>query len=205
MLVNDVPGRTPKGHPLQMSETLRVYLEPLFATPEALRNIERWFSTYQDCGPTVELEPVLLRLQAPTLVVWGTDDVYFPVKWAYWLRDTIPGCRKVIEVEDARLFFPEERPEELAKALLEQAELPRLDDPLLARGQTGQPQAHEGPLNRLYRVALLVNTLQPHSGASRAVLEIAPSVCDQLDHLSRQARAAPVRVDGDQPLDHLAR
>lgn len=107
-------------HPERLSmETLRVYLEPLFATPEALRNIERWFSTYQDCSPTVEVEPFLRRLQAPTLVVWGTDDVYFPVKWAYWLRDAIPGCRKVIEIEDARLFFPEERPEDLAPALRE--------------------------------------------------------------------------------------
>ncbi len=42
-----------------------------------------------------------------------------PVKWAYWLRDTIPGCRKVIELEGTRLFFPEGRPEELAQALRE--------------------------------------------------------------------------------------
>jgi hypothetical protein len=54
----------------------------------------------------VEVEPLLRRLQVPTLVVWGTGDVYFSVKWAYWLRDTIPGCRKVIELEGARLFFP---------------------------------------------------------------------------------------------------
>jgi pimeloyl-ACP methyl ester carboxylesterase len=57
------------------------------------------------------------QLQAPTLVVWGTDDVYFSLKWAYWLRAAIPGCRKVIELAGARLFFPEERPGELAQAL----------------------------------------------------------------------------------------
>ena len=107
-------------HPERLSmETLRVYLEPLVATPEALRNLERWFSAYQDCSPLVEVEPLLRRLQAPTLVVWGTGDVYFPVKWAYWLRDTIPGCREVIEFEGARLFFPEERPDELAQVLRE--------------------------------------------------------------------------------------
>jgi pimeloyl-ACP methyl ester carboxylesterase len=59
----------------------------------------------------------LKRLAAPTLVVWGTDDIFFPLQWAYWLRDTIPGCRKVIELEGARLFFPEERPQVLAAAL----------------------------------------------------------------------------------------
>lgn len=100
-------------------ETVRTYIEPLFATPEGIRNLERWFGTSHDNTQTVEVEPLLRRLEAPTLVVWGTDDVFFPVKWAHWLRDTIPGCRKVIELEGARLFFPEERPDELAEALRE--------------------------------------------------------------------------------------
>ena len=53
----------------------------------------------------------------PTLIVWGTADGFFPVKWAYWLRDTIPGTRKVIEIDGAKLFFPEERPEQFAAAV----------------------------------------------------------------------------------------
>lgn len=107
-------------HPERLSaDTLRTYLEPLFATPAAIRNLERWFSTSHDNRQTVEIEPQLRTLQAPTLVVWGTDDAFFPVKWAYWLRDTIPGCRKVIELDGARLFFPEERPDVLADALRE--------------------------------------------------------------------------------------
>jgi pimeloyl-ACP methyl ester carboxylesterase len=93
-------------------DTLRNYLAPLYATPESTRNLER-FVAAQDCRHTVAIEPLLRRLEAPTVVVWGTDDIFFPVKWAYWLRDTIPGCRKVIEVDGARLFFPEERPEAL--------------------------------------------------------------------------------------------
>jgi pimeloyl-ACP methyl ester carboxylesterase len=107
-------------HPERLSpETLRTYLEPLFSTPEAIENLERWFGTAHDNRQTVEIEPQLRTLTAPTLVVWGTDDVFFPVKWAHWLRDTIPGCRKVIELEGARLFFPEERPDALAGALRE--------------------------------------------------------------------------------------
>jgi pimeloyl-ACP methyl ester carboxylesterase len=51
------------------------------------------------------------------LIVWACADVLFEIKWAYWLRDTIPGCRQVVELKDARLFFPEERPDELADAL----------------------------------------------------------------------------------------
>ena len=38
---------------------------------------------------------------------------------AYWLKDTIPGARRVVEVKDARLFFPENRPDSLATPVLE--------------------------------------------------------------------------------------
>lgn len=106
-------------HPERVSaDTFRIYLEPVFGTSAAIRNIER-FITSLDARHLVAVEPLLLRLQTPTLVVWGTDDVYFQLKWAYWLRDTIPGCRNVVELAGARLFFPEERPEELAQLLRE--------------------------------------------------------------------------------------
>ncbi len=51
----------------------------------------------------------LLALQAPTLVAWGTDDIYFDVKGSHWLGGTIPGTRRRVDCEGARLFFPEER------------------------------------------------------------------------------------------------
>jgi pimeloyl-ACP methyl ester carboxylesterase len=103
-------------HPERISpETFHTYLAPLFATPEATGNLERFFAAV-DCLQTVVVEPLLKRLTAPTLVVWGTDDIFFPLPWA---RETIPGCGKVIELEGARLFFPEERPEVLAAALRE--------------------------------------------------------------------------------------
>jgi pimeloyl-ACP methyl ester carboxylesterase len=63
------------------------------------------------------IEPALARLQVPTLIVWGTGDIFFKRKWAYWLRDTIPGATEVIEVTGARLFFPDERAAEFTAAL----------------------------------------------------------------------------------------
>jgi pimeloyl-ACP methyl ester carboxylesterase len=63
------------------------------------------------------IEPALARLQVPTLIVWGTSDVFFRRKWAYWLRDTIPGATDVVEIDGARLFFPDERATELTAAL----------------------------------------------------------------------------------------
>ena len=97
-------------------ETALAYLRPVFSTPQAIRHLER-FLTGLDHQVTVDAEPKLRRLEAPTLVVWATADIFFPVRWAYWLRDTIPGCREVVEVPGARLFFPDERPQELVAAL----------------------------------------------------------------------------------------
>jgi pimeloyl-ACP methyl ester carboxylesterase len=62
-------------------------------------------------------EPALRQLQVPILVVWGTDDVFFPRHWAHWLRETIPGVTEVMELEGARLFFPDERADEFVSHL----------------------------------------------------------------------------------------
>jgi pimeloyl-ACP methyl ester carboxylesterase len=99
------------------NETLRVYLGPLFATSEATRALERWLIGFEDASQTHEIEPLLRQLTAPTLIVWGTGDHFFPVKWAYWLKGAIPGARQVVELEGAKLFFPEERPDGFADAV----------------------------------------------------------------------------------------
>ena len=62
----------------------------------------------------------LRALNVPTLLVWGTGDQAFGVKWAYYLRDMIPGAREVIEVDGAKVFFPEERPDDLVPHLRRQ-------------------------------------------------------------------------------------
>jgi pimeloyl-ACP methyl ester carboxylesterase len=98
-------------------ETFRTYLGPVFATPEATRALERWLVSFENTSQTREIEPLLRKLTAPTLIVWGTGDQFFPLKWAYWLKGVIPGAREVVELEGAKLFFPEERPDELANAI----------------------------------------------------------------------------------------
>lgn len=98
-------------------DTLRTYVGPLFATPEATKALERWLVSFDDVSQTREIEPLLRKLTAPTLIVWGTGDNFFPLKWAYWLKGLIPGAREVVELEGAKLFFPEERPDELARAI----------------------------------------------------------------------------------------
>jgi pimeloyl-ACP methyl ester carboxylesterase len=104
-------------HPESVPEDVwRDYLEGTGATVERAREFERLIAALDPA----DIEAVggeLRALQAPTLLVWGTADANFAVKWAYHLRDLIPGARDVIEVDGAKLFFPEERPADLVPHL----------------------------------------------------------------------------------------
>jgi len=92
-------------------DTIETYLRPLVRSEQHTRNMERFVNAF-DCRHTVQIEEQLKRVQAPTLIAWGTDDVYFDLKWSCWLADAIPGTRKRVEFPSARIFFPEERPQE---------------------------------------------------------------------------------------------
>ena len=97
-------------------DVIRSYLEPCFGTMERARQFERLLVSL-DVGDLQAVMPQLRELTVPTLVVWGTGDEFFDVSWAYWLRDTIPGTTRVITVDGARMFFPEERPTDLVPHL----------------------------------------------------------------------------------------
>jgi len=89
-------------------DTIETYLRPFVATEQRTRDLQRFLAAF-DNKHTLAVEPQLKTLKAPTLIVWGTDDVYFDVKWSHWLSDLIPGTVRRIEFEGARIFFPEER------------------------------------------------------------------------------------------------
>ena len=91
-------------------QDIEIYLRPHVRTEQRTRDLQRFVAAF-DHKHTVVIEPRLRQLRAPTLIVWGTDDVYFPVKWAYWLAETIPGAKPPVELAGARIFFPEERAE----------------------------------------------------------------------------------------------
>jgi pimeloyl-ACP methyl ester carboxylesterase len=97
-------------------EISRGWLAALAGTREAARQNQRILPSLR-ARDLRAIEPALRRLQVPTLIVWGTGDRFFDRKWAYWLRDAIPGATEVIELTGARLFFPDERAGELAAAL----------------------------------------------------------------------------------------
>jgi pimeloyl-ACP methyl ester carboxylesterase len=104
-------------HPEQVpAEVWDAYLTGVGGTPERARDFQRLLAALDPADLDAVSEP-LRALEAPTLLVWGTGDAAFGVKWAYYLRDLIPGAREVIEVDGARVFFPEERPGDLAPHL----------------------------------------------------------------------------------------
>ena len=94
----------------------RAWLEPLAGTGASARQFQRLMTSLH-ARDLLAVEPALARLQVPTLIVWGTGDRTFRLKWAYWLRDTIPGATEVVEIDGGRLFFPDERADELTAAL----------------------------------------------------------------------------------------
>jgi pimeloyl-ACP methyl ester carboxylesterase len=89
-------------------EDIETYLRPLVRTDQRTRDLQRFVEAF-DNKYTRAIEPQLRTLQAPTLIAWATDEIYFPVKWAHWLAKAIPGARPPVELAGARLFFPEER------------------------------------------------------------------------------------------------
>jgi pimeloyl-ACP methyl ester carboxylesterase len=104
-------------HPERLDdETIEAYLRPLVCTEQRTRDFQRFLAAF-DNKHTVAIEEHLRQLTAPTLIAWGTDDVYFDVRWARWLAETIPGTRRRIELHGARIFFPEERAAEFNQDL----------------------------------------------------------------------------------------
>jgi pimeloyl-ACP methyl ester carboxylesterase len=97
-------------------DTIETYLRPFLRSSQRTRDIERFVNAF-DCRHTVDVEEKLKRLQAPTLIAWATDDIYFDLKWSHWLEKTIPGTRKRVELQSARIFFPEERSAEFNQEL----------------------------------------------------------------------------------------
>jgi pimeloyl-ACP methyl ester carboxylesterase len=96
-------------HPEKVSdESIEQYLSPFVRSEQRTRDLQRFLAAF-DNKHTLAIEGQLKKLKSPTLIVWGTDDVYFDVKWSHWLAETIPGTRRRVEFKGARIFFPEER------------------------------------------------------------------------------------------------
>jgi len=105
-------------HPEAVTDdTIETYLRAHVRSPRRTHDLERFINAF-DCRHTVRIEEALRRVRAPTLIAWGTDDIFFEVKWSHWLEKAIPGTKRRVDFEGARIFFPEERTSEFNKEVI---------------------------------------------------------------------------------------
>ena len=92
------------------------FLAPLHDLPERRDAAVRLLRNF-DVQLVHDLAAVHRRITVPVQLVWGEEDPFFPVAWARQMVGTFPGARLEV-VPGAGLFAHEERPAEVARALL---------------------------------------------------------------------------------------
>jgi len=96
-------------------ELLRAYLEPVVGTEERGRLFDQRMAAV-DPDTLVRIEPELRRLDVPTLLAWGTADDFFTMDDAQTLLGILPRA-ELVAFEGAKLFFADERADELVRHL----------------------------------------------------------------------------------------
>lgn len=102
---------TDPAHPTD--EALRVYFGPLLESAERVRGLHGYAVTLAR-NALAGIRPALLASRVPTRVVWGVDDTIFSAKSARYLAESFGNSRGLRLLENAKLFWPEERPEMIA-------------------------------------------------------------------------------------------
>jgi haloalkane dehalogenase len=92
------------------------FLQPLHTSPVHRNAAARLLRNF-DTSYVRELAQVHRRIDVPVQLVWGEQDAFFPVSWAREMVNTFPNARLTV-VPGAGLFSHEERPAEVAAALL---------------------------------------------------------------------------------------
>jgi 2-methylisocitrate lyase-like PEP mutase family enzyme/pimeloyl-ACP methyl ester carboxylesterase len=204
-------------HPELVSDaSIETYLRPLVRTEQRTRDFQRFLGAF-DNAHTRAVEARLGQLKAPTLIVWGTDDIYFDVMWSRRLAETIPGTRRRVELTGARIFFPEERWAEFnaeLRAHWRAADQGRRADRFRALHVRGEPLV-------LFNVWDVGSTKAVAAGGAEAIATSSWAVADAngyvdgerlplvaaIDNLRRIVAATdlPVTVDLESGYDDVAR
>ena len=92
------------------------FLHPLTNDPALLAASMRTLESF-DVADVLALGEIHSRIGVPVRLVWGEHDKFFPVQQAREMVSTFPNA-ELVTIADAGLLAHEERPEEVAKALL---------------------------------------------------------------------------------------
>lgn len=92
------------------------FLQPLHQSPEVRDAAGRLFKSF-DLADVRALGEIHRRIDVPVQLVWGTEDKFLPVAGARKMVDDFADAR-LTEIDGAGLFSHEEKPAEVAAALL---------------------------------------------------------------------------------------
>jgi len=92
------------------------FLQPLHRNPARLDAAMKLLLSFEE-RYVLDLVNIHPKIRVPVQLVWGDQDPFFPLEWAREMVGTFPDARLHV-VEGAGLFAHEERPQEVAEALL---------------------------------------------------------------------------------------
>jgi len=93
-----------------------LFLAPIHDIPARRDAAARLLRTF-DVTYVKALDDLHRAIEVPVRLVWGAQDPFFPLAWAQEMAATYPDTRLTV-IDDAKLFVHEERPAEVAAALL---------------------------------------------------------------------------------------
>ncbi len=92
-------------------------IAPMLESPKRMEGMQRYLLG-AEWPPVDALAHEHARLRMPVRLVWGTDDPTFPLAHARHMLTQLPDAR-LVEIPGARLLAHEEKPAEVARAVLD--------------------------------------------------------------------------------------
>ncbi len=92
------------------------FLRPLHESAQTRRAAIKILRTF-DTSYVDDLGALQQQIEVPVRLVWGVDDVFFPIERARAMVESFPDA-DLVEIDNAGLFSHEERPAAVAAALL---------------------------------------------------------------------------------------
>jgi pimeloyl-ACP methyl ester carboxylesterase len=95
-------------------EAIDCYFRPLLSSPRH-KALVHAYAIALEHNPLRDIGPALRRCQMPARIVWGVDDTIFSPAGAEYLDKTLGHSLGVRRLANAKLFYPEERPDVIAE------------------------------------------------------------------------------------------
>lgn len=95
-------------------EAIDCYFAPLVSSAHR-KALTHAYAIALEHNPLQDIGPALRRCKVPARMVWGVDDTIFSMAGAEYLDQTLGHSLGIRRVTNAKLFYPEERPNVIAE------------------------------------------------------------------------------------------